>query len=188
MDNTGTQGNRQDNGQKIKEKVNVQVASKALKVSTKTVQRWIKEGKISSIKEGNRVFIPTDDIRTIIQEKQDKEQDIHLNKNSHVQTQRTEKGQNEDIVQVNRNHYEGLLTRLGQLEAKQELLLEYKTGLEVKDKELVEAKKLLQEKDKVMEKAGAEIQRLRAEAQKAKDLEAEVNRLRLPWWKRIFSR
>lgn len=146
------------------EKVTVMVAAKALKVSVKTIQRWIKSGKIQSIREDNRVFIPVDEIRARLQEKADV-LDIDQDKKEDV---RTIKGQSEDknpdVIPIERTHYEGLLTRLGQLEAKQELLIEYKTNMENKDRLIADQQ--------------TEIDRLRT----------ELERARVPWWRKILGR
>jgi len=48
-----------------------------------------------------------------------------------------------DKVTVDRTHYDSLLVRLGQLEANQQLLLEYKEGLQTKERELSETKATL---------------------------------------------
>ncbi len=168
------------------EKTSIIVAAKALGVSVKTIQRWVKSGKIQSIKEDNRVFIPVDEIRTKLQDKKANVEDIDQDKKEDV---RTIKGQSEDknpdVIPIERTHYEGLLTRLGQLEAKQELLIEYKAGLEAKDKELsetkstlAEAEKILTAKNRAMEQAG----------QRIRELQEQVRRLNLPWYRRIFKR
>ncbi len=164
------------------EKVTIQLAAKVLNVTPKTIHRWLKLGMLSKVKEGSRTYILMDDIRAL------RQRQVITSKND-VPTFEGDMGQGNNlgnnIVPIERSHYKGLLTRLGQLAAKQALLLEYKEGLEKKDKELAETKealiqkeRLLQEKDKVMKQAGGEIQRLRA----------EVNRLRKPFWKRIFSK
>ncbi len=146
----------QDNRQSKDEKVTIPVAAKALNVSTKTVHRYIEKGLLTKVKEGTRVYVLTDQIRTLRdgQGKIDKSPRVH------------EKGK----FSVDRTHYEGLLTRLGQLEVKQQLLLEYKTGLEAKNRELLETRERLTEAE-----------------QKVKKLEAEVDRLKKSWWKRLFS-
>ncbi len=124
-----------------------------------------------------------------------------------------------DCVTVDRTHYDSLLVRLGQLEANQRLLLEYKEGLQEKEKaleqargninaqaqelttvksalnantqeldqvkeiltkkeqELSEAEKFLAAKNKIMQQAG----------EKIRELEAENERLKLPFWRRWFK-
>ena len=50
---------------KSEEKVTVKVAAKALNVSDKTIYRYIKNGRLSKIKEGRRVYILMSEIRTL---------------------------------------------------------------------------------------------------------------------------
>ena len=126
---------------KTNEKVSITVAAKALGVSVKTIQRWVKSGKIQSIREDNRVFIPVDEIRSRLQEQRADVADIDQDKKEDVQTIRGHsEDKNIDVIPITRTHYEGLLTRLGQLEANQQLLLEYKAGIEARDKALEQAK------------------------------------------------
>ena len=151
------------------EKVTVQVAAKALDVTPKTIHQWLKSGTLSRVKEGNRTYILMDEVRTMREKRLVTSKDQVIEKEMGMTP-----GNN--LVTVNREHYDGLLVRLGQLEAKQELLLEYKAGIEAKDKAITEAEQLLKEKNKVMERAGRRIQ----------ELQAEVERLNLPWYRRIF--
>jgi len=126
------------------EKASITVAAKALGVSAKTIQRWVKSGKIQSIREDNRVFIPVDEIRARLQEQRASVADIDQDKKEDVQTIRGHsEDKNLDVIPIERTHYEGLLTRLGQLEANQQLLLEYKEGLQTKERELSETKATL---------------------------------------------
>lgn len=132
---------RQRMNSRTNEKASIQVAAKALGVSVKTIQRWVKGGKIQSIREDNRVFIPVEEIRTRLQEQRTNVADIDQDKKEDVQTTRGHyEDKNLDVIPITRTHYEGLLTRLGQLEANQQLLLEYRAGIESRDKELEQAK------------------------------------------------
>jgi DNA-binding transcriptional MerR regulator len=179
------------------EKTTIQAAAKALNISIKTIQRYLNNGTLSKIKEGNRTYLLVDEIRTLRQGQNE-------GTKKDVWTEHRDKDNN--IITVNRTKYEELLQEIGhykgQLEGQTRYLLEYKETIETKDrtlleqkaiieqkgKELTEAERLLKEKDKVMEKAGAEIQKLRAEVKKAEELEKEIQRLKLPFWKRIFSK
>jgi multidrug efflux pump subunit AcrA (membrane-fusion protein) len=192
----------QDNGQSIDEKVTIPLAAKALKVSTKTVHRYIEKGLLTKVKEGTRVYVPMDEIRALLsgQPKIDKCPRVH----------------EKDRVTVDRTHYDGLLVRLGQLEANQQLLLEYRAGIESRDKALEQAKGNINAQAQELAEARATITKARSELQQllmvkqdaeakgkalldqraaleAKERElakirAEVERLRLPFWKRIFKR
>ncbi len=116
----------QDNRQSTDEKVTITLAAKALKVSTKTVHRYLDKGLLTKVKEGTRVYVPMDEVRALLsgQPKIDKSPRVH----------------EKDKVTVDRTHYDGLLVRLGQLEANQQLLLEYRAGIESRDKALEQAK------------------------------------------------
>lgn len=153
------------------EKVTVQVAAKALDVTPKTIHQWLKSGTLSRVKEGNRTYILMDEVRTLREKRLVTSEGQVIKKEGSLTP-----GNN--LVTVNREHYDGLLVRLGQLEAKQELLLEYKAGIEAKDRAIAEAEQLLKEKNKVMERAGRRIQ----------ELQAELERARLPFWKRIWKK
>ena len=143
------------------DKATIQEAAKALHVDRKTIYRWIEKGLLSKVKEGNKTLVIMEEVKAIC----DKgiSQDVTKLEADSVT--------NTNIVTLDRPHYEGLLIKLGQFEAERRYLLEYKTGLQAKDKELSEIKERLIEAE-----------------QRAKELEAEVNRLRKPFWKKIFSK
>jgi DNA-binding transcriptional MerR regulator len=185
----------QDNGQSTDEKVSISLAAKALKVSTKTVHRYIERGQLSKVKEGTRVYVPMDDIRTLLsgQPRVDKSPHVHEN----------------DKVTVDRTHYDSLLVRLGQLEANQQLLLEYRAGIESRDKALEQAKGNINAQAQELDQARATINRARLELQRLMEIKqdaeqkaseladqqgelnrprAELERARLPWWKRIWKK
>lgn len=221
--------NRQRMDSKTNEKVSFTVAAKALGVSVKTIQRWVKSSKIQGIREDNRIFIPVDEIKIHLQKKRASIEDIDQDKKDTDQTNiRHSENKNIDVIPITRTHYEGLLTRLGQLEAGQQLLLEYKAGLEARNRELAETKsdfntqaqelatvksalnannaELVHAKA-VIEKARSELQgflevkqdaerktrelfeqqsKLEAKEREIEELRGEVERLRLPWWKRLL--
>lgn len=150
---------------KSQEKVTVAIASKVLKVDRRTIYRWMDKGLISKVKEGNNTYVLMDNVRALRDRamSHDKKDDVAENR-----------GGSEAVngnVTIERTHYEGLLTRLGQLEAKQELLLEYRVGIEAKNKTIADQQAALEAKEREL----AEIR-------------AEVERLRMPWYKRIFKR
>jgi len=75
-------------------------------------------------------------------------------------------------VTVDREHYEELLTRLGQLEVEKENLLVYKNNM-------LETRGALSHKEKEFQQAKAKLHMM----------EKELRRLRkMGWWKRIFGR
>jgi len=186
----------QDNGQSISEKVTIPVAAKALKVSTKTVQRYIEKGLITKVKEGTRVYVHIDEVRALL--------------NGQPKIDKSPRVQEKDRITVDRTHYDSLLVRLGQLEASQQLLLEYKGNLQARDKELSETKSELDQAKTTISKARQELQgllkvkqdaeakavtlldqqkALEARERELRELKAENERLkRLKWWERLFGR
>jgi DNA-binding transcriptional MerR regulator len=159
----------QDDGQSNSERVSIPLAAKALKVSTKTVHRYIEKGQLSKIKEGTRVYVPMDEIRALLsgQPRVDKSPHVH----------------EKDRVTVDRTHYDSLLVRLGQLEANQQLLLEYKEGLQIRDKELAQIKLDAEAKAKALIDKQAELE---AREKELAEIRAELERARLPWYKKLF--
>ena len=202
---------------KTNEKASITIAAKALGVSVKTIQRWVKSGKIQSIREDNRIFIPIDEIRARLQEQRANIEDIVQDKKEDVQTIR---GHSEDksidVIPITRTHYENLLVRLGQLEANQQLLLEYRVGIESRDKALEQAKGNISAQAQELDQARATITKARSELQrllevkqdaeskgkmvldqqaaldaKERELEAlraELERALCPWWRRWFRK
>ena len=210
------------------EKVTIQVAAKALNVTPKTVHQWLRTGILTRVKDGNRTYILMDEVRALRQNRV-------TNPKSEVITSegKIEPSNNlgNNIVPIDREHYEGLLIRLGQLEGfNQQLLLEYRACIESRDKALEQAKRNIsaqaqelatvkgvlaantEELDQAratINKARSELQRLlrikedaeqkakvvldQQEALKAKEHELaeiryELDRARLPFWKRWFGK
>jgi predicted site-specific integrase-resolvase len=151
------------------EKVTIAIASKVLNVDRRTIYRWMDKGLLSKVKEGNSTCVLMDDVRALRNKamSHDKKVDVAKNSDKDEAVNDTVTG----TVTVERTHYEGLLTRLGQLEAKQELLLEYREGLQAKDKELANTKAALEARERELA-----------------EIKAEVDRLRLPWWKRLWRK
>ena len=133
---------------KSEEKVTVKVASKALSVSERTIQRYLEKGILSKIKEGRRVYIPTSEITTLRQ-RQSKSVSRQVNDTTTYKVSYTT-GQ----TTLSTEKYEAMVAELAELKERNKLLLEYKlTGDQVK-KELEETRQKLQ-------KAETEIARLK---------------------------
>jgi len=196
------------------EKVTIQVAAKALNVTPKTVHQWLRTGTLTRVKDGNRTYILMDEVRALRQARvtNPKSEVITFEaKNEQVTNQ------GYDMVPIKREHYEGLLTRLGQLEANQQLLLEYRAGIEYRDKALEQAKGNISAQAQELDQAKATISKARSELQrlmeikqdaeqKAKmvlnqqaalqqrekelaEIRSENERLkRLKWWELLFRR
>lgn len=157
------------------EKVTVPVAAKALGVTPKTIHQWLKAGTLTRVKDGSRTYILMDEVRALRQNRviTSKSEVIDFDDDS---TPGYNLGNNE--IPIDRNHYEALLTRLGQLEANQQLLLEYRQGIEKKDIALAEKDKVIAEQQTT----------LQAKEKELAEIRAEVERLRLPFWKRLFRK
>jgi predicted DNA-binding transcriptional regulator YafY len=99
--------------------VTVKVAAKALGVSIKTVHRYLDTGRLTRIKDGQRAYIPAEEIRALRGELEGGGKQLSM---AGVQT-----------ITITVERYEALLMELGEARQKEQLLLEYHA--EVKQKE-----------------------------------------------------
>jgi excisionase family DNA binding protein len=104
---------RQETGIDTSEQVSIKVAAKALGVSTKTVRRYLESGKLTKVKDGHRVLIPSDEIRQLRNE---------LGQGMSIPSQ--------DTITLSIDKYNELLQELGQYKAQAQLMLEYKAELD----------------------------------------------------------
>jgi excisionase family DNA binding protein len=187
-----------------RDRVTIQEASLILSIGRKTIYRWIDKGLLSKTKEGKNAYVSLAEVRALYVRGDTQADTLNVSgdvtdiqTDTHhdtlIDTQEPHRGTNTAIVEV--SYLEGLLVRLGQLEAEKRYLLEYKTGLEVKDKELAETMVALAkangELKKMVElKQGAERNRAELERKNKKlaDLRAELDRARMPFWKRWFKK
>lgn len=95
----------------------VEEAAESLGVSTRTIYSYLKEGKLSGRKKGNRLHIPKKEVEQI------KAPSIQYNPETQIVIERTEyeelahaKAVKQDYEMLRKN-YDGLLVKLGQLEA-----------------------------------------------------------------------
>ncbi len=196
------------------DKVTIQQASTLNHVTRKTIYTWINKGLLQVKKEGNRSYVSLAKVQELCNQKGTQKDTV----NGYQDTEGIQKDTQQDtrVVTLDREHYEGLLIRLGQLESEKRYLLEYKGGLEAKDKELAEAKENLtsqaqkiDETKTALSRANSELKRLieikqDAEAKaraleeqqakikaKEKELEAlraENEKLKTPWFLRWLKR
>jgi excisionase family DNA binding protein len=146
------------------DKCTIQDAARTLNIDRRKIYRMIDKGLISSIKEDGKTFVLMEELKAICAQP--------AQENAQESTERTRVHTEEHThFFVDKQHYEGLLIKLGQMEAEKRYLLEYKTGLEVKDKELTEIKATLQAKERELD-----------------EIRAENDRLKKPFWKRLFKR
>jgi excisionase family DNA binding protein len=219
------------------EKLTIQQAARALNVDPRTIYRLIGKGSISKVKEAGRTYVLWSDVKALSGECQtcqtlDKPNVGHVRLNvgqfdndvgqaeivfdSEIDNDATHVRTKDTHYIVDRDHYEGLLIRLGQLESEKRYLLEYKEGLEAKDRALEQAKGNISAQAQELDQARATIAKARNELQRLMELKqdaeqkakvvldqqaaleakehelaeirAEVKRLRLPFLKRLFSR
>ncbi len=122
----------------------IQEACKIAKVSRKTLYRWIEKGLLSREKDGNRAYVSLAEVVALCVGGDSQQVTESVSGDSQATRDDTSK------VTLNREHYEGLLIRLGQYESERRYLLEYKTGLETKEKEL----QALKEENERLKRAG----------------------------------
>ena len=158
------------------EKVTIHVAAKTLGVSKGTIVHYLNNGRLSRIKEGSTVYVSTEQIRKLLDTREDpgvitpkakvaKRKDV-------VVTRIKSKEGDGTTVTVDRNHYEEILTRAGQLELENRNLLVYKDSM-------VKTKSVLNDREK-------ELQEVRA---KLHMMEEELRRLKkMSWLNRVFGR
>lgn len=160
----------------LQQKVTIQGAAKVLGVSKGTIVHYLNNGKLSRIKEGSKVYVSTDELNRLIEAREDpavitpktkvaKKKDIVVTKIKAREVAGT-------TVTVDRNHYEKILTRVGQLELENRNLLVYKDNM-------VKMKSVLSEREEELQEVMAKLHMM----------EEELRRLKkMRWWKRVFSR
>lgn len=159
-----------------KEKVTIQVAAKTLGVSKGTVIHYLNDGKLTRIKEGSTVYILMDEIRALLDTKEDLSATSPQARRAEIEDIRVPEVRSGDgdgtNVTVDIVHYEGLLTRLGQLELENQNLLVYKDSM-------VKTKAALGDREKELQEVKVKLHML----------EEELRRLKkMGWWKRVFGR
>jgi excisionase family DNA binding protein len=145
------------------QKVTIKAAAKALGVSKGTVIHYLNNGRLTRIKDGSQVYILMDEIRAL----RDPDQSSQI-------TAPVKPSSDGDGVTValDREHYEELLTRLGQLESENKDLLKYRDSM-------VDTKAALSQQEKNLQQAEAKLHMM----------EEELRRLKkMGWWKRVFGR
>ncbi len=180
------------------EKCTIQAAAKALGVTTKTIYRYLSNGSLSKVKEGARTYILIDEVRKLRSEMSETQENGVLTNMGHSDS---------DTITLKISAYNELMKKLGHAEGQERYLLEYKQdserkaqelatvkgALDANSSELSEAKRIISrarlELEKIVEiRADAEAKTRALEEQQAEldRLRAENERLRLPWWKKLF--
>ncbi|MEJ5347285.1 MAG: helix-turn-helix domain-containing protein [Desulfosoma sp.] len=145
-------------------RMTVRTAAQALGVSPETLEEYLERtGKMEAIRQGKRVFIPSHEVKALLEEKKRRS---HPGAVSFVEDKATTPapGVQENTVSIPVSHYEALLEELGRLRYQSQLLDFYRT-------EAYEKNALLLEKE-----------------YRIGQLEAELAQLKKPWWHRLWRR
>ena len=158
------------------EKLTIQSAAKVLGVSRGTVVHYLNNGKLTRLKEGSKVYILMDEIKALLDGKEDKSVTTPVARSADTSeaTAKAEiasEGDGTTFV-LDREHYEELLTRVGQLELEKQNLLVYK-------KSMVETKAAISDKEKQLQRVEAKLLMMEEELRRIK---------KMGWWKRLFGR
>jgi len=191
-----------------KKKVTIQVAAKGLGVSKGTIITYLNKGLLTRIKEGGRIYVPMDEVRTLGDTK----------RNTQVKPSVSPSAERNKRASVNkeRDRPKRPLASFGLLESERQYLLTCKAALEAKDKELekltfevntlkrnlkIQANELKGTETRLRE-LEKERQKLLGEFKKTTDandhekertqarllaVDDKGKRLRRPWWQELFG-
>lgn len=144
-------------------RMTVRTAAQALGVSPHILEEYLERtGKMEAIRQGKRVFIPSHEVKALLEEKKRQAQPLHTSPPKDTASQQSPVQEN--TVSVPASHYEALLEELGRLRYQSQLLEFYRA-------EAYEKNALLLEKE-----------------HRLGQLEAELAQLKKPWWHRLWRR
>ena len=191
-----------------KKKVTIQVAAKGLGVSKGTIITYLNKGLLTRIKEGGRIYVPMDEVRTL----GDTKRKPQVKPSVSPSAERNKRAS----VNKERDRPKRPLASFGLLESERQYLLTCKAALEAKDKELekltfevntlkrnlkIQANELKGTETRLRE-LEKERQKLLGEFKKTTDandhekertqarllaVDDKVKRLRRPWWQELFG-
>ena len=157
-------------------KVTIQAAANALGVSKGTVIHYLNDGRLTRIREGSQVYILMDEIRALRgpDKRSGEIRALHEDyEDSDVTTPIPSSGDGDGAnVTLDREHYEELLTRLGQVELENQNLLKYRDSI-------VDIKATLSQKETDLQQVEAKLHMMEEELRRLKNM---------TWWKRVFGR
>jgi transposase len=160
----------------LEEKITIQLAAKILGVSKGTVIHYLNNGKLTRLKEGSKVYILMNEIRALLDGDEEQRVATPVDTSADTIEPAATAGLSSEIdrtaVRVDREHYEELLTRLGQLELEKQDLLIYKNSM-------VETKAAIYEREKQLEQVKAKLLMMEEELRRIK---------KMGLWKRLFKR
>ena len=130
----------------------IQEAARQLNVSERTVHRYLSKGFLEAKKIDGKIYIPEESARHFDRAKTDI-----------IDTNMTAFDPMQHVI-LSRQEYQGILTRLSQLEAERIYLIEHK------------------------ETSSAQTQELKNKEAEVVRLHEALKFARLPWWKRMFGK
>ena len=172
-----------------KKKITIQEAAKALRVSKGKVIQYLNTGELTRVREGTQVYVLMDEIEALSDPDKGSNEirtlNDHARRLGEIATLRHDDADSKvtapvdssgdgdgTILTLDRDHYEGLLTRIAKLELENQNLLKYK-------KSMVDTKAALSQSEKSLQEAEAKLHMM----------EEELRRLKgMGWWKRAFGR
>jgi excisionase family DNA binding protein len=164
--------------------VSIRTAAERLGVSTKTIHRYLTQGRLTKVKIGTRTFIDSSEVALSMQQK---DAGSHRDMDRHSRDSGTD---NRDMVTVSRQRYEALLIELGELRKQNEILLAERAEHEAKCASIIQREKELDlAMAKIRSGEGRKSDRERefgAARERIKQLEGELARLQSlkQWWQR----
>lgn len=163
------------------DRVTIKEACSLVGCSRKTIYRWLERGLLVREKAGANAYVSLCAVRSLYAS-------VSSGAPGMSADLRVSPSQGSDVSDVfhvsppplssftvERTHYEGLLVRLGQLEAEKKYLLEYQSSLAATSKELAEAKEVMRVQQEQLDAQAAVISAL------TEDIEKSSRR----WWPRL---
>lgn len=147
-----------------RETISIPEAANLLKIGIRSIYRYIDKGILNKSKTGKKSYLYLEEV-IALQNRMGTEPDVLID----IATDKIDNNNIKKTVNLEQQHYEALLIRLGQLEAQKELLLEYKTDSERKDLELKETRNWFEETLKENKKIINDIDKKNNELTKLKD-------------------
>ncbi|MEJ5364880.1 MAG: helix-turn-helix domain-containing protein [Desulfosoma sp.] len=145
-------------------RMTVRTAAQALGVSPDTLEEYLERtGKMESIRQGKRVFIPAQEVKALLEEKKRRPRETEEPVSTHREPAPSKRVQ-DHTVSIPVPHYDALLEELGRLRYQSQLLEFYRTEAQEKNALLLEKEHLIGR------------------------LEAELHQLKKPWWRRLLRR
>jgi len=140
----------------------IKVAARTIGVTTKSIDRWLKDGTLTRIEEGRRVFIPTKEIMAM------RDRRLKIKKARSTIFKETQNTEPNKTIAIDAKEYKELLESYGQLkgllEANSTRLLEYKSIMEEKDKEIISLKTDLDQVERQNEEVNTWIKEIAKES------------------------